>query len=378
MQRSTVERPTPGHIAFQENNEETAQSQSAFILLLSDRLVGGYRGVGRKEENHDDAYRKLEVPDIEPLKRRVESSFVMRQLFRPPMLVNDIGPQEPVMFHRGSLSSLAERVYKEQSSTAAMVLIGECLFHTDPLVRVSAAIAHSRICMEQGASISVIEQVAAGEDELSQQMAKSALAHMVPNHPLLETISQSESEDEPTDRSKISLLIHGTFSSEQVLSWWQPQGDFHSFIKQKVAPDLYSNDDYFRWSGAYTDKARKLAAEDLVEWSSGQGVLNQVFAHSHGGNVAMLATKRGLKIEKLILLSCPFHRRYGPDFSNVKDVVSVRVRFDLVVLVDRLFSGARSSRRNKRIKDVLLDVWFDHSKTHDLDVWKKYDVVSKL
>lgn len=92
-----------------------------------------------------------------------------------------------------------------------------------------------------------------------------------------------------------------------------------------------------------------------------------LFTHSHGGSLAMLASNKGLQIGKLILLSCPVHASdYLPDFNSVRRVVSVRVKLDLVILADR--GGQRF--KHPRIEENVLPIWFDHTATHNPDVWK--------
>jgi len=56
--------------------------------------------------------------------------------------------------------------------------------------------------------------------------------------------------------------------------------------------------------------------------------------------VANLATRRGLQIDRLVLLSWPVHGEWFPDFANVQRIIDIRVRLDLVIIADR---GARRS-----------------------------------
>ncbi len=48
----------------------------------------------------------------------------------------------------------------------------------------------------------------------------------------------------------------------------------------------------------------------------------------------MLASRLGVQMKKLVLLSCPVHARYAPNFQRVGKVVSVRTKLDLVILAD--------------------------------------------
>ena len=88
----------------------------------------------------------------------------------------------------------------------------------------------------------------------------------------------------------------------------------------------------------------------------------------------MLASKLGLNMNKLVLLSCPVHARYAPDFDHVSKVVSVRTRLDLVILADR--GGQRF--HDKRISENVLPLWFSHKATREVSVWKRYGIASML
>jgi alpha-beta hydrolase superfamily lysophospholipase len=100
-----------------------------------------------------------------------------------------------------------------------------------------------------------------------------------------------------------------------------------------------------------------------------------LFGHSHGASVTMLATHGGLGAGKLILLSCPVHpTKYFPDFAHVQRVISIRVRLDLVILAD----GGGQRFRDMRIEENVLPIWFDHSATHDPAVWNQYNLALRI
>jgi hypothetical protein len=100
-----------------------------------------------------------------------------------------------------------------------------------------------------------------------------------------------------------------------------------------------------------------------------------LFTHSHGGSVAMLATHLGLDIGQLVLLSCPAHPlKYLPDFTRVNEVLSIRVHLDLVILVD----GGRQRFHHPQIGENVLPLWFRHSATHDPQVWQNQSVPTLL
>jgi hypothetical protein len=129
----------------------------------------------------------------------------------------------------------------------------------------------------------------------------------------------------------------------------------------------------------YSDGARQLAVQQMVAWMADQNLQRpDVYAHSHGGTVANLATRRGLQLDRLVLLSWPVHNRWFPEFANVQQIIDVRVRADLVILADRggqtftpppAHAGKVVSHINGR---------FDHSDTHEPEYWERHRLPAKL
>ena len=114
-------------------------------------------------------------------------------------------------------------------------------------------------------------------------------------------------------------------------------------------PPLKLHDPSFGWSGLYSDGARQLAAQQLVDWMADQNLQRpDFFAHSHGGTVANLATRRGLEFDRLVLLSWPVHEQWFPDFNRVGRVIDVRVRLDLIILADRRRPELHPATRARR------------------------------
>lgn len=132
-------------------------------------------------------------------------------------------------------------------------------------------------------------------------------------------------------------------------------------------PNLYGHSDYYRWSGGWNEYARHDAAEKLCEWMRLRHVsVPDVIAHSHGGNVAMLASTQE-NMNKLVLLSCPVHwSDYRPD--KVSDVLSIRIKWDLVIMAD---GGAQRFPNDPRIREVILPFWFTaHDASRRSSTWK--------
>jgi len=58
---------------------------------------------------------------------------------------------------------------------------------------------------------------------------------------------------------------------------------FYLYLDSLVPP-LKLHNPSFRWSGLYSDGARQLAAQQMVDWIADQNLRQpDIFAHSHGG-----------------------------------------------------------------------------------------------
>ena len=118
------------------------------------------------------------------------------------------------------------------------------------------------------------------------------------------------------------------------------------------------------------------AAVTLKQWVADHNESGlDLFAHSHGANAIMLATALGMRAGKLILLSCPVHvSKYFPNFANTTRVISIRVKLDLVILADR--GGQKFS--DPRIEENVLPIWFNHSASHDPQVWRDNNLPARI
>jgi hypothetical protein len=206
-------------------------------------------------------------------------------------------------------------------------------------------------------------------------VAAHALARVDPRNPRLEALLRPRRRPSRRRRSRTSLLVHGTWGRGS--AWWQPTGgDFWKYVHDEVDASLYGAADRFEWSGGYSDAARALAGGELSTWVQQHALAGlDLFTHSHGGSVAMLATTGGTAVGRLALLSCPVHwPKYTPDFARVTKVVSVRVHLDLVILVD----GGGQRFADPRISENVLPIWFDHFASHDPAVWRQHGVPSML
>ena len=174
----------------------------------------------------------------------------------------------------------------------------------------------------------------------------------------------------------MTVLVHGTFAKDE--SWYQPGGDFHSYIKQNVYPDVYSGNDFFFWSGRYALNDTGLrriwtaAANKLVSWINSHPTRKlRLIAHSHGNNVVNIAT-RHIQACSLIQLSPPVRSWNLPDMRNVSSsrLFDIHSTIDLVVVIDggtQNYKGTAVAA-NETIRKIAK---YGHSDSHDAAKWTK-------
>ena len=385
----------PYHDAFSQTGEESAQTQSAVLLgigaLLSEQSAAFPMAAGAEEQSAvlpEEDLDALAFPrHLLQLQNRRGIRF-QQSLLQPEIGqadfqalkgardFHDSDAESKFIQNQVSLSETLARSSEPEIETAAK-LVENSLNHPQPLVRVAAAsVAHDLFPTREHAD-DVMEQILTGldsEDGLVRDLSATVLARVDADHPRLAALTEGSDQGPPGETQHTSLLVHGTWARGN--SWWQPGGDFHNYILNDVFTDLYSQADRYDWSGGWSDGARSLAATQLQSWA-GSHNLNAptLLCHSHGGSVAMEATHGTLQVNKLVLLSCPVHtQKYLPNFNQVNETVSVRVRFDLVILAD----GGGQRFRVNGIRENRLPVWFNHSASHDPAVWQDHDVPAKL
>jgi hypothetical protein len=271
-------------------------------------------------------------------------------------------------------SDLARRLGRSPSYQAAAQLTRACLNHPHDLPRVAAAAADLELSTAPTPALQVLADGLTSADPLARAVAATTLAQVAPEDPRLQALLAGSPAPAPRPPSRTSLLVHGTFARGS--TWWQPGGDFHEYLRAEVRPDLYGAADRFDWSGGWSDGARADGAAALRAWVDDRGLAGlDLFTHSHGGSVAMLASQDGLDIGTLVMLSCPVHvDRYLPSAAHAGRAVSVRVKLDLVILVD----GGGQKFTDPAIEEHVLPIWFDHFASHDPAVWREHDVPSLI
>jgi hypothetical protein len=374
--------PVRGPKAFERGDRDAVLAQAAILLQLGRYLRGddvvlaararaapALRAIRTAVEGEDRDL--FPVPVVRASGQRFRPADVSRMRLRAPT-----GRPGGAAGLRRELAQHARRLYRTPTPETAATLLEASLGHPELLTRVAAAWAYLPLAADPARLLDVLQEGAESPEALTRDVAATALARVAPGHPALARLAQSPPEGGPPVPSRTGTIVHGTWASGS--DWWKPEvpGDFFSYVKASVDGTLYAGGDRFAWSGGYSDAARALGAADLKAWvEAHRWNASDLFTHSHGGSVAMLASQNGMAIGRLVLLSCPVHvPEYLPDFSRVGNVVSVRVHFDLVILAD----GGGQRFRDPNIDEHVLPVWFDHSATHDPGVWKKHDVPGML
>jgi hypothetical protein len=373
MPTTEVTEPPSAREAFERTDQAAVLTQAAVLLILGLQLRGTattqFQDVVPDILPEDDLA-VLQIPPLSPLGGRIDSQRA--RIFLASRFGTSVAAPFPegedVTWRSDIFAELARDHLRQPTANSATNLMEACLRHPHEIVRVAAAAAYHDWSSERPKLTTILEEGTRSADLSVRQLAATALAQVHPDNARLRDLTRSagRAAGAAGAASHTAMLVHGTFALGA--TWWQPGGHFHSYLLQVLRPDLYKNYDRFSWSGAYGPDARELGADDLLIWVNNhneQGL--DLFTHSHGGNLAMLATTKGLQIGELVLLSCPVHvPKYLPDFNRVGKVVSIRVRLDLIILADR--GGQRF--KHPKIQENILPIWFSHAVTHKPEVWK--------
>lgn len=376
---SSSRTPVPGVEAFRDlKDPDHVYSQAATLLLIGSRLRGDAAAREARTQAALEAAPAsaatedadaLEFPAIRPSGERFSARELNQLVAQPGIRRSRKQPAAE------DIPATAKRFYRDANTETAAALVRAGLSHPQPLVRVAAASSHVEVAIDPSPAIKVLEIGVRSRDRMVRDVAAYALAHVDPRNPQLKSLLRPRRLRTSRKRSRTSTIIHGTWAASG--TWWQPpSGDFWKYLHDQVDASLYGASDRFGWTGGYSDAARALAGTALHQWVQDHQLEGlDLYTHSHGGSVAMLASQAGTRIGKLVLLSCPVHwPKYSPDFALTQKAISVRVHLDLVILADR--GGQRFS--DPRITEHVLPLWFDHFATHDPANWQKYDIPGML
>ena len=373
-----VQKPISSPEAFRLEDDAATLSAAGVLLVLGHRLRGDDQALSARAR---DAFRvqgdvpahalpeedteALRIPPLRALGERIDPTEARLRL-------EDAGrrPKDATGTRREVIADAAERFHDDPTHPRAAELFEVCLDHPEELVRVAAASSYLGLTFDPRRPLEVLREGLRSETELTRDVAAASFARFMPEDEELAGLVANGSAPEGGAVATTSILVHGTWARNA--AWWQPGGDFHDYFSMQVRADLYSAADRFSWSGGFSDAARANGAVSLRDWVTAHNLNGlDLFAHSHGGSVAMLATHGGLDLGELVLLSCPVHiPKYMPRFAGVGRIVSIRVHLDLVILAE----GGGQRFGLPEIEEHVLPIWFTHSATHDQNVWQEHDV----
>jgi hypothetical protein len=389
-----VSQPVHFSEAFSRLDDAAILSQAASLLIMGTRLRGesvvqapSIASLDNTRMQEDDELAALGVPNLRPTFGRINTDGLREGLRKRYGLVPSAALDAQKA--QATLADTAKRLLQSPEDVAAAELMEEALYHPHELVRVAAAAAYFDRSSQPAALLGVLQQGTRSTEPLIRDVAATALGHIAPEDDSLRKLGSPGPRQPGVARpSHTTVIVHGTWAASS--PWWQPGGDFFKYLTGILPPLArtspfppvphwdapYGAPDYFGWSGGYSDAARAQAAQELSQWVTGHSAAGlDLVTHSHGGNVAFLATQSGMQAKEIVALSCPVHfPKYAPNFGNVKKIVSVRVHMDLVILADR--GGQRF--HDPRIQENVLPRWFDHFASHDPNVWTQYSVPAML
>ncbi len=351
-----------------ESAQSVAASQAA--LILSARA--GVLGVGDEfdedvEEARDAGF---EIPDLRPLQR--SRRLRVDEATEPLGMSAKELEEQPAPQLRDEMTRTVNGLYEHPTTEGAAALFEAAMHSPHPLVQVAAAAGARETTRLRKRIRRILEAGSQSDDRLVASLATEALSKIDPKDPYVnQRVIAQPTAEKRNRRSETAVITHGTFSSDS--AWYQPGGDFYEALALN-RPDLAVHDESFTWTGAYSPTARRADALLLKQWIDDQGLdTPDFFAHSHGGTVATLATRQGVDFDRLVLMAWPVHRQWFPVFPRVNRIVDIRVRLDLVILLDR---GGQRFRTGAFDVEEHRNGWFDHIAPHQPDYWDDHDLWS--
>ncbi|WP_338911630.1 hypothetical protein [Mycetohabitans rhizoxinica] len=179
-----------------------------------------------------------------------------------------------------------------------------------------------------------------------------------------------------------TILIHGTFNATAAeVGWTRPNGKYADIVRGNFGGKVTA----LQWSGKNHRLARIEAGQTLakkIDENTRAGIITNVIAHSHGGNVAFEAIKltQG-NIEQLVTLGTPIRGDHLPleeklrktvkhyiHISGGKDTTAPKGGLDFVTPFKKNYRQ-KMGVNNAKIKNSLANTQLhvvdaDHSELH--------------
>lgn len=344
--------------ADSDDSASVAASQAALLLAIRAGVLGRTPTTEKLKE--------FPLPNLKPLHRHHRHVKVADACKYLGVTQRELRQEiEPAL--EQEMSKVALDVYEKPSIEAAAALFEAAMRSPHALVRVAGAAGARETTRLRPRIRKTLEEGARSKDRLISRLALAAIGQIGP----MGDVAKKKVIKQPASRkrnrkSDTAVVTHGTFAAGG--DWYRPGGDFYEALKSR-RPDLHVHDQSYRWSGGYSDSARMDGSTGLRQWIPDQGLtIPDFFAHSHGGTVAHLATKLSpaVQFERLVLMGWPVHKKWYPDFYKVKRIIDVRVKMDLVILLD---GGTQRFKTSSSKVEKHRNGWFNHSSTHESTYW---------
>ncbi len=354
-----------------ETTQSAAASQAALLLAARAGVLGISDELLAELERETEGV-PFELPPLRPLERQ-RRLRVAEATSRLGMSKTELRSERPERVQE-EMATTVNRLYDQPDTENAAALFEAGMLSPHLLVRVAAAAGARETTRLRKRIRAILEEGAASTDATIREVARTALGRIDRDDPELQKhVAESPPSAKRNRESNTAVISHGTWAPDQ--AWYQPGGDFYESLKAN-RPDLDVHDMSFRWSGGYSDTARRTAAGQLETWIGDQGLgVPDFFAHSHGGTVANLATKRGVAFDRLVLMGWPVHDQWMPDPGMVARLIDIRVKLDLVILLDR---GGQRFPAGQRPADEHRNGWFDHASVHEPGYWDDHGLWAVL
>ena len=139
----------------------------------------------------------------------------------------------------------------------------------------------------------------------------------------------------------VYIIIHGTWGHP--FNWQMPGGDFYEELRIS-AQEYDATTAFLNWSGKNSHEARLEGARrlvSLIKTYAPEDSIN-IVAHSHGGNVGILASQllenSDYKIDTFFALGTPIHTiSYMPNMNVINRLYNLFSFGDMVQTVGGIF-----------------------------------------
>ena len=173
-----------------------------------------------------------------------------------------------------------------------------------------------------------------------------------------------------------TILISGTWGLESDL-WWKVASPFWQTAKHRGL-DLAAPDDPFTWTtaleGVKGDNREWIVAASALRWfCKAKGIEKpNIVAHSHGGQLPLLATEHGLEIGTLVTVATPVRDDVLGHLVGRRIHRWVHIHTgagDRMQLLGELGDGEISARRKMPGAENIYEPDQTHSGLLDADLW---------